>query len=153
MRREKHQIAGMAGFTLVEMLVVLALVGLVASISSQLLRPPSANLRIESITRSLCATLRATRSRAIATNSETGVSIDLARMAFSSTIAADQALPMDAIIEIDVASAQRLSARIASVSFFSDGSSTGGKVVIRLSDRRASIEVNWLTGETICSVA
>jgi general secretion pathway protein H len=150
--RRRHE-AGTAGFTLVEMLVVMALIGLVASLSSQLLRPPSANLRVESVTRALCATLRATRSRAIATNSETGVTIDLARMMFSSSVVAEQGLPRDAIIEIDVASSQRRTAQIAGISFFPDGSSTGGKVVIRSSERRASIDVNWLTGETTCSVA
>jgi general secretion pathway protein H len=153
MRRAKCHKVGAAGFTLVEMLVALALIGLMASLSTQLLRPPSANLRVEAATRALCATLRATRSRAIATNSETSVAIDLARMTFNSPVAAEQPLPRDAIIEIDVASSQRWSVQTAGVLFFPDGSSTGGNVVIRLSDRHASIEVNWLTGETTCSVA
>jgi general secretion pathway protein H len=68
-----------AGFTLLEMIVVLALIGLLAGMSSQLLRPPSDHVRLESATRAFCATLRATRARAIATNAEAAVVVDLDR--------------------------------------------------------------------------
>lgn len=136
-----------SGFTLLEMLVVMALLGLIGGLSAQLLRPPSANLRVEAAARALCATLRATRTRSIATNSESSVMIDLGRKTFSSPVGGEATLPADAIVEIDVASSQRIAGQTGGILFFPDGSSTGGRIVIQLFDRRATVDVNWLTGE------
>ena len=141
-----------AGFTLLEMLVVLALIGLISGMSAQLLRPPSPNLRIEAAARALCATLRATRTRAIATNGEAAVTIDLARKSFSSPVGGEAALPREAEVEINVASSQRESRQMAGILFYPDGSSTGGGVILQLSGRRAAIDVNWLTGEAKCGL-
>jgi general secretion pathway protein H len=152
MRSPNRKGARAAGFTLVEMLVVLALIGLVGGLSAQLLRPPPANLRVEAAARVLCATLRATRTRAIATNAEAAVTIDLARKTFYSPVGGEAALPDDATVEIDVASSQRQSSQLAGILFFPDGASTGGDVVIQLYGRRAKIDVNWLTGEAKCDL-
>jgi general secretion pathway protein H len=152
MMRRTNRNDARAGFTLVEMLVVLALIGLVAGLSAQLLRPPSANLRVEAAARVLCAALRATRTRAIATNAEAAVTIDLARKIFHAPVGGEAALPGDATLEIDVASSQRQSSQSAGILFYPDGSSTGGGVVIQLSGRRATIDVNWLTGEAECDL-
>jgi general secretion pathway protein H len=142
-----------AGFTLLEMLVVLALIGLVTGLSAQLLRPPSAKLRVEGAARTLCATFRAARAHAIAMNTETMVKIDVALKAFYSPTGQEVALPREAVVEIDIASSQRQSSQIAGILFYPDGSSTGGDVTIDLSGRRATVGVNWLTGETQCNLS
>lgn len=150
MRRFPRRLRRRAGFTMLESLVVLALVAMVVGMSGQLLRPPSGKLRVESATRALCATLRATRSRAIATNSEQSVVIDLDRKSFSSPVGADGALPADALISMDIASTQRLSDRRGAIAFFPDGTSTGGDLTLAVPEARAAIGVNWLTGEAKC---
>lgn len=141
-----------AGFTMLESLVVLAIVALVAGMSSQLLRPPSGKLRIEAASRALCATLRATRSRAIATNGDASVVIDLERKTYMSPIAGEGVLPQDAALSVSVANSQRLTATQGAIAFFPDGSSTGGDVTLEGAGARATIGVNWLTGEATCAV-
>ncbi|PPD46280.1 MAG: general secretion pathway protein GspH [Methylocystis sp.] len=139
-----------AGVTLLEALVALALVALMAGMASQLLRPPSPRLRLESATRAFCATLRATRARAIATNAEALVVVDLYRKTYASPVGAEGRLPTEAQIALDVASMQRGSETTGSIAFFPDGSSTGGDMQMTTPEARATIGVNWLTGEASC---
>lgn len=140
-----------AGFTMLEMLVVLALLSLVMGSSMQLLRPPSDKLRVDSAARALCGALRATHARAVATNTELQVGVDLARKTFVSPVAAEASLPADAAIRLDVAQGQRYGDKAGAIVFFPDGTSTGGGVAIDLPGGAARIDVNWLTGETSCA--
>ncbi|WBK00095.1 general secretion pathway protein GspH [Methylocystis parvus OBBP] len=138
---------------MLESLVVLALIALAAGMSSQLLRPPSARLRLESSARSFCATLRATRSRAIATNGEAAVIVDLFNKSYASPVGGVGQFPADAALTLDVASTQQLSERSGAITFFPDGTSTGGDMTLQLLEARATIAVNWLTGEASCALA
>lgn len=140
-----------AGFSMLESLVILAIIALVAGMSTQLLRPPSAKLRVEAAARALCATLRAARSRAVATNRDMSVIIDLDRKTYWSPIAGESALPSDAALTLNVANTQQLSARSGAIAFFPDGSSTGGDLTLEGAGARTKISVNWLTGEAICA--
>lgn len=152
----KRRVAGAlgrrAGFTMLESLVVLALVAMVAGMAAQLLRPPSGRLKLETATRTLCATLRATRSRAIATNSEAAVIVDVYARTYVSPVGKPGTLPAGAVINLDVAHSQHVSGRAGAVTFFPDGASTGADITVLLPDARARIGVNWLTGATTCSV-
>ncbi len=138
---------------MLESLVVLALVALLAGMSSQLLRPPSARLRRESATRSFCATLRATRARAIATNSEAAVVVDLFSKTYASPVGGVGRFPAEAVLTLDVANTQHLSEREGAIAFFPDGASTGGDMTLQLPEARATVAVNWLTGEASCALA
>jgi general secretion pathway protein H len=141
-----------AGFTLLETIVVLALIGLMAGMASQLLRPPSDHLRLESATRTFCATLRATRARAIAANAETAVVIDVFNKTYASPVGGEGKLPGDAAITRDVANTQRLSDSAGAITFFPDGTSTGGDILVQTPGARAAINVNWLTGGAKCAL-
>jgi len=141
-----------SGFTLMEALVVMGLIALMAGMGSQLVRSPSGRLRLESATRGLCATLRATRSRAIGTNSETSVVMDLDRKSYTSPVGGEGLLPDETNIRLNIANSQQVSARKGAITFFPDGSSTGGDITLDAPTARATIGVNWLTGETTCAV-
>ncbi|MBG0808326.1 prepilin-type N-terminal cleavage/methylation domain-containing protein [Methylosinus sp. H3A] len=140
-----------SGFSLLEMLAVLAIVALLGGMASQFTRRPSPRLRVESATRALCSGLRATRLRAIATASEQALTIDLRRRAFFSMAVAATALPEDAAIELAVSERQRAEPSRAAIVFFPHGGSSGGGLTIALSGARAEIAVNWLTGATRCA--
>lgn len=152
MRRRRNPPLRRAGFTMLESLVVLSLVALLAGMSSQLLRPPSAHMRLEAATRGFCAMLRATRSRAIATNGETAVVVDLFAKTYASPVGGVGKLPADAQITLDIANTQRVSERSGAITFFPDGGSTGGDMILQTPEARATISVNWLTGEARCAL-
>jgi general secretion pathway protein H len=141
-----------AGFTLLESLVVMALVGLAAGMASQLLRPPSERLRLETAMRGFCATLRATRARAIATNSEASVLVDLYDRTYASPVGAPGAFPRDVAITLNVANTQQTGARGGAITFFPDGGSTGADMILQTPQARAQIGVNWLTGDARCAL-
>jgi general secretion pathway protein H len=140
-----------AGFTLLETIAVLALVALFAGMASQLLRPPSERLRLETATRAFCATLRATRARAIAANAETAVVVDVFNKTYQSPSGQGK-LPADAAITLDIANTQNLSPNAGAITFFPDGGSTGGDIVLQTPGARATIDVNWLTGGAKCAL-
>jgi len=142
-----------AGFTLIEMLAVLAILALVAGLSTQLARPPSPRLRLEAATRALCSAARATRMRAIATNEETTLFVDLQRKTFHSPVVTETFLPNDARIDLTVAEGKREDRTHAGIAFFHNGGSSGGVIRVDLAGNRATVGVNWLTGATSCELA
>jgi general secretion pathway protein H len=144
--------AARAGFTLMEMLVVLAIIALVAGMSSQLVRPASPKLRVEAAARALCSAARATRVRAVATNQEMSLFVDVAHKTFRSAVIAETTMPNDARVDLTVAGGQRQGREGGAIVFFPGGGSTGGDVSIDLAGHRAHIGVNWLTGATTCDL-
>jgi general secretion pathway protein H len=153
MRRLPKGLERRQGFTLLEAVVVMVLIALVAGAAAQRLRPPSARVRLEIAARNFCATLRAARARAIATNSETSIVIDLARNAYASPVGAPGRFPPEALVTLNVAGAPQLTPSRGAIAFFPDGGSTGGDMTLQTPDARATIAVNWLTGEARCAVS
>ncbi len=152
-RRRAAPAPGMAGFTVLEMLVALAILTMVMGTGSMLLRRPSPGVQIEASARNLCAALRLTRSRALATNAETTLTIDLATKSFVSPVISETAFPREAEVQFTVADRMRTSRTAGGFLFFPGGGSTGGEVTIQAPGKRIVINVNWLTGETRCEVS
>lgn len=152
MRRACRGYARNAGFTLIEMLAAIAIVALVAGVAVPLLRPPPQGLQLEAAARALCAALRLTRTRAIATNQEIALVVDVERKSYRSPVIAETILPRAAGVELTVADARRESPQIGDFLFFPGGGSTGGDVTLLLGGRRATINVNWLTGDARCDI-
>jgi len=141
-RRER----GAAGFTLVELMVVLGLLAL-----AYLLVAPSLNKAVgigESrvASRELLAALREARATAIAEGREVRFIVD----GVSANYGAGQArapIPRGFDIASEVPPSRRLTQRIGAIDFFPDGSSTGGAVVLAMrGGQRTTIAVDWLTG-------
>ena len=135
-----------AGFTLIEMLAVLAILALVASIALPVLRRPPDALRLEAAARMLASALRLTRAQAIAGNAELSLSIDADRRVFESPVHPATALDPEISIAMTVAAPERRAGAAGSIRFFPDGTSSGGDIDLTLGARRARIAVNWLTG-------
>lgn len=121
------------GFTLLEMVVVLAIVGLVVGLA--LTRGPlhSNRLDVQAITHNLIDTLRLAQSRAIAENRPVAVALSSHGYRLQGT--GGFALPPG--LTLGGATAVR---------FAPDGSASGGLVVLRGATSRVGIEVDWLTG-------
>jgi general secretion pathway protein H len=136
-----------AGFTLIEMLVVLTIIGLVAALGFPALRRPPDSLRLEAATRTLASALRLSRAQAIARNADVAVTIDTDRRMFESSAVRATALDPDISLKMIFAATERRGRAAGAIRFFPDGSSTGGDIVLILGARQARISVNWLTGE------
>jgi len=142
------------GFTLLEMLAVLALISLLAGLSTQLVRPAAPRLRLEAAARGLCAALRATRARAISTNEEATLVLDLQRKTYSSPSVRETSFPAEARVQASVANGQRDFRENASLMFYPSGGSTGADITLEIGGNRATIQVNWLSGGvTRCDIS
>ena len=126
------------GFTLIEMLVVLVILGLVAGLV--LARGParSAGLDLRSQAAQLAGVLRGARGQAIATNQQVRFALDAARHGFSVDGGVARSLPpqMQAVLVGDQ----------AEIVFSPDGSASGGTITLAEGAGRIQVAVDWLTG-------
>jgi general secretion pathway protein H len=122
-----------AGFTLIEMVVVLAVLGLVLGILGMQRPMRSARLELEGAARALTGALQLARSRAIAENRSVALTVDHVSYAWDG--GAPHPLP------------ERIVARdSATIAFAANGSSSGGAIALQAGDRVAMVTVEWLTG-------
>jgi general secretion pathway protein H len=133
-----------AGFTLVELLVVMGIIGLIlATVLSA--RPKTAATRVAVAARAVATTLQLARAQAMASNAETLVRIDMQKRQFG-VAGSMHALPRGMTVAMTVAETERVEDS-GGLRFYPDGQSSGGEIVLMLDGRAYRIAVNWLTGE------
>jgi len=136
-----------AGFSLIEMLVVLTILALAAAFSMPLLSRGSEGVRLQVASGELATALRVTRSAAIVRNIETALVIDVDRRIFKSTVLSQRPFAADIEAKLTFASGIRSASSDGGFQFFPDGSSTGGDVTLSLHGKQTKLCVDWLTGE------
>jgi len=135
-----------AGFTLIEMLVVVTILALTATFAAPLLLHGSKTLQLETTSTELASALRLTRSAAIARNAQLKLTIDVDRHTFESAVVPLRTFASDIDAKLAFASALRAAPSAGGFMFFGDGSSTGGDITLSLQDRQVKLCVDWLTG-------
>jgi general secretion pathway protein H len=137
------------GFTLIELLAVIALLAIVGLIVSSVPAPGRSHGEGLAAVRTLAAGLRAARSEAIASNREIAFALDVERRRFRVGTGPITPLPQHIALVLEAARAEQIDAAAGSIRFFSDGSSTGGRIVVEHGAGRDAIAVDWLTGRIL----
>lgn len=139
-----------AGFTLVELLVVLAIGGLLLTLTPPLITAALPGVELKAAARRTAGALRQTREIAIASGEDAAWRIDTEDGRYSIPgRGRSGALPSDIDIELVAARDELESERIGGIRFFPDGSSSGGRVILKRDERGYQIGVNWLTGRIL----
>ena len=122
-----------AGFTLIEMIVVLAI--LAGMVGLLIARGPqrSAALDLRVTADRMISALRATQARAIRTNQPAQFTLDAPHHAYQTPGQPPVALPGTAL-------------NGPSITFAPDGSATGGTIQLSNGLRQLAIDISWLTG-------
>lgn len=137
----------MAGFTLAELLVVLAILALMVGLAMPLLDRAMPSLALKSTAGEIAVALRQARSQAIGGNVEVAVLVDLDGRRVS--LGSREPIVVDERYGISLfTGAEELIDRGSGrIRFYPDGTSTGGRVSIWLDERRFDVTVDWITGD------
>jgi general secretion pathway protein H len=141
MKRTRRHVAG---FTLLELLVVLGIVGVVLG-TMIIARPNASGTRVDAVARTVLATLRLARAQAIERNTEIEVLIDPQTHMVGSPQGKWQ-LPDGVYVVLTFAESEKRGAA-GGLRFYPDGQSSGGEISLALGGRNARLTVSWLTGE------
>lgn len=135
------------GFTLLELIVVLFIVVLgFAAIGINLSSGNDAT-ELKVAARDIVSALRFARGQALISHQETTVTLDLAENTYTVS-GREKVYSIPKAIDITVVTAQsELTEGSASIRFFADGSSTGGRITLELGKAAWKIDINWLTGQ------
>jgi general secretion pathway protein H len=134
------------GFTLIEVIVTLAILGFALVLVVGYKPPWSSGLGLKGTVSELASGLRLARSEAIATNRPVIFDLDLTGHRYRVGAGAERRLPANLSIGLLTVVGESRGAGIGDIRFNPDGSSTGGRITIADGQRRIAVGVDWLTG-------
>ncbi|WP_353037563.1 GspH/FimT family pseudopilin [Mesorhizobium sp. M1076] len=135
-----------AGFTLVEMLVVLAIMAVVAAIAAPGIARNYRTKDLETLTSEITTRLRLSRTSAIATARPKQIVIDPRAGAIRFDDRDTLVLPEDVEVTVTTGLETVAAERQATLTFLPDGSASGLDIDLQRKGQTVRIEVNWLTG-------
>ncbi len=135
------------GYTLFEVLVTLAIIGMVLAAVPLVAGGPRPGAEVRAAAIELASALRQTRSEAIAGfRSETFI-LDIERGVYRAGSARpESALPEGMEFSLYTARSELEDENTGRIRFFPDGSATGGRVTLASGGHSYVVAVDWLTG-------
>ena len=136
-----------AGFTLLEMVCALAIVGLMAAVLLPAIPRQTSRTRLEAYAIETAALLKADRNAAIRRRLDVTTQVDAPSRSLRSG-ASGQTVRFPEDVRFETLLPRNCDNRpvVASISFFASGMSCGGVIVLARLDAGYEIRVNWLTG-------
>ncbi len=134
-----------AGFTLLELLVVLVMLALSATAVISVGRSSLESARVRSFMVEAEAMFRDARTAAIETRTQTAVMIDSKGRRLS-LAGGGRVLVLPRGVSLDAKVAVPKDGGLPSIRFFPSGGSTGGQLTFDFRGRSYGLRINWLTG-------
>jgi general secretion pathway protein H len=135
-----------AGFTLIEVMVVMVVVGLMLAIVASRGPMRSAGLEAHMAARHLAQMLRAARAEAIVANRLVDVTLDPAGHWFRVGAGPKEALPASLAVAASATPGGSPASRTIAIRFAPDGSGSGGRIALSRGKQMLVVAVDWVTG-------
>lgn len=135
------------GFSLLELMVVLVIVGLLLALVATSLSQSISAAEVRTAARDVMAALRYTRGQAIIKREERTLDVNLEKMTYQAPDKDLKHLPEGVELKLLTARSELTDENVGSIRFYPDGSSTGGRVTVIAGQREWVVNVAWLTGE------
>ncbi len=134
------------GFTLLELVIVLAILGLIVGLVIGRQRPLSPAVHARAAARAISSALRTARADAVMTNRSVSFTLDLANNRYRLGRHDAEQLPTDVHLRLYTDRGQLLSDTVGKIRFDVDGSATGGRVTVSGGGQSWWVGVDWLSG-------
>jgi general secretion pathway protein H len=145
--RRRRPRGSVAGFTLLELLVTLSVIGLLASLTAPRFAAMMPGAVLRQTTLQLVADLRGARNKSIAEGKAVVISFDSEGRSYKSSSGKSATdWPENVQFEIAVPDNMVNESEQPQILFYPDGSSTGGEVLCSTVGRSIRVKVNWLAG-------
>lgn len=140
---------GCRGFTLIEVIVTLAILGVTLILVAGYKPSWSSRLGIKGTAVELASGLRLARSEAILRNRPVAFDLDVIGHRYRVGEGTERRLPANLTIELLTIAGESRGVGIGDIRFNPDGSSTGGRIMLAGGQQRMAVGVDWLTGRII----
>ena len=135
------------GVTLLELLIVIALIALVTGLVIPMFGGPVSTSELRASARQLAAGLRLARSEAVSERRETFLVLDVAGKRFKvDRDPQEHKLPARVELKLFTAQNDLVSDSVGAIRFYPDGGSNGGRITLAAGERKFEVDVDWLTG-------
>jgi general secretion pathway protein H len=135
------------GFTLLEMVCVLAIIALMAAVLLPVIPRETSRSRLQAYALQAAALLKTDRDAAIRHHVSVATLVDAGARAIRSGVSqATIRVPNDVRFDAVLPQTCQRQAALSTIRFFSDGTSCGGTIVLTRFDTGYEVRVNWLTG-------
>lgn len=139
-----------SGFTLMEMLLALAIAAALTAVAVPNVTPLLNRAQLTAATRDIASGLRYVRGQALSGAREATFELDVNHRTYRvSGRRKDFSLPDSVRLSLYTAEREAGEEGVGSIRFFPDGSSTGGRVTLEAAGKKRLVDVNWLTGEVV----
>ena len=136
------------GFTLLELMVVLVIAAVAMTIVPPLIAQAIPGAQLKSAAREVAAGLRYARNKALTSDQEAVLLLDIDGRNFSVSGRKRQyALPDHLEITLLTAESEMRGEKKGGIRFFPEGGSTGGRITLAAGPREYAVDVDWLTGK------
>ena len=133
------------GFTLIEILIVIAIMAALAVIVAVQVVGKLENVKVATAGKDIMAALRYTRGQALVTGEPQSLVINVETGSYVAANKPEVILPKE--LKAQIYTGEVLNEKTGAIRFFPDGGSTGGKIMVSAGGRMWTVRVGWLTGD------